>query len=152
MPDGSTKASWPLYRSWDAKHSATRVPMPTPSPAKRRSPEPIDFGFVGDPDANDINTDFLSLLIENKITPVFCAITHDGNGSLLNTNADTVGLFAGKRPMPKLSYHLILLLRKRRCAEKRRRSASRIASMNKAEYESYKKRGDHCRRHDSQTR
>ena len=59
-------------------------------PAKKRSPEPIDFGFVGDPEANDINTAFISLLIENEITPVFCAITHDGNGSLLNTNADTV--------------------------------------------------------------
>ena len=59
-------------------------------PSVRRNPEPIDFGFVGDPNPDAINTGFISQLIESDITPVFCAITHDENGSLLNTNADTV--------------------------------------------------------------
>lgn len=59
-------------------------------PSIRRSPEPIDFGFVGDPDPQKVNKDFISLLVESDITPVFCAITHDGNGTLLNTNADTI--------------------------------------------------------------
>lgn len=59
-------------------------------PSVRRSPEPIDFGFVGDPDPNKVNTWFISKLLENDVTPVFCAITHDGEGSLLNTNADTI--------------------------------------------------------------
>ena len=38
----------------------------------------------------DINSDFLQLLLEGGYVPVFCAITHDSNGSLLNTNADTI--------------------------------------------------------------
>lgn len=59
-------------------------------PSVRRNPEPIDFGFVGDPNPDAINAGFISQLIESDITPVFCAITHDENGSLLNTNADTV--------------------------------------------------------------
>lgn len=54
----------------------------------KRSPEPIDYGFVGDVTA--INSDFIQLLMENGITPVFCAISHDGKGQLLNTNADTI--------------------------------------------------------------
>ncbi len=48
----------------------------------------IDYGFVGDIEYVDIAT--LELLLEQEITPVFCAITHDNNGQLLNTNADTI--------------------------------------------------------------
>ncbi len=48
----------------------------------------VDFGFVGD--VVKVNTRILNLLVEHSITPVFCAITHDKNGQLLNTNADTV--------------------------------------------------------------
>ena len=59
-------------------------------PATRRNPEPIDYGFVGDIDAAKINTQLLGTLLESGVTPVFCAITHDGNGSLLNSNADSV--------------------------------------------------------------
>jgi len=59
-------------------------------PSKRRNPEPIDYGFVGDPITEKMNGKFISMLIENETVPVFCAITHDGNGSLLNTNADTI--------------------------------------------------------------
>ena len=59
-------------------------------PAMRRNPEPIDFGFVGDIDAAKINSDFIATLLEAGVSPVFCAITHDGEGSLLNSNADSV--------------------------------------------------------------
>lgn len=59
-------------------------------PATRRSPEPIDFGFVGDIDAEKINSDFIATLLEAGVSPVFCAITHDEKGSLLNSNADSV--------------------------------------------------------------
>lgn len=54
---------------------------------KRNHPT-IDYGFVGD--VKKVNTQLLEALLSNKITPVFCAITHDGNGQLLNTNADTI--------------------------------------------------------------
>ena len=59
-------------------------------PATRRAAKPIDYGFVGDIDASKINTQLLATLLESGVTPVFCAITHDGNGSLLNSNADSV--------------------------------------------------------------
>lgn len=54
---------------------------------KRNHPT-IDYGFVGD--VQKINTPLLETLISNGIIPVFCAITHDKNGQLLNTNADTI--------------------------------------------------------------
>jgi acetylglutamate kinase len=54
---------------------------------KRNHPT-IDYGFVGD--VQKVNTSLLKTLISNGIVPVFCAITHDGKGQLLNTNADTI--------------------------------------------------------------
>ena len=54
---------------------------------KRNHPT-IDYGFVGD--VKSVNTPLLSTLLESGIVPVFCAITHDKNGQLLNTNADTI--------------------------------------------------------------
>lgn len=59
-------------------------------PASKRSSEPIDFGYVGDVDSCKINYSFLSCIIGMGMTPVICPITHDCNGSLLNTNADTM--------------------------------------------------------------
>ncbi len=54
----------------------------------KRSAEPIDFGFVGD--VTTVNYPIISQWLKDGICPVFCAITHDGNGQLLNTNADTI--------------------------------------------------------------
>lgn len=59
-------------------------------PATKRAPQPIDFGYVGDVNPSKINDRFLFSLLSMGITPVICAITHDENGSLLNTNADTI--------------------------------------------------------------
>ncbi len=56
--------------------------------AHKRELQPIDYGFVGDIDC--INTEVIRQLLEMGVTPVFCAITHDKNGQLLNTNADTI--------------------------------------------------------------
>jgi acetylglutamate kinase len=54
----------------------------------KRPTTTVDFGFAGD--VTQVNTEVLELLINQNITPVFCAITHDKNGQLLNTNADTI--------------------------------------------------------------
>jgi acetylglutamate kinase len=56
--------------------------------AHKRIVKDIDYGFAGDVDA--INSTIIDVLLQNKVTPVFCAITHDKNGQLLNTNADTI--------------------------------------------------------------
>ena len=56
--------------------------------AHKRPVKEIDFGFVGDID--EINTELIDTLVGADLTPVFCAISHDGKGQLLNTNADTI--------------------------------------------------------------
>jgi len=57
---------------------------------KKRPVKTIDYGYVGDIDENSINPNNISSLMEAGFTPVFCALTHDGEGQLLNTNADTI--------------------------------------------------------------
>lgn len=50
----------------------------------------VDYGFVGDVSAESVNAKFIYSLLEKGIVPVFNAINHDGEGNLLNTNADTI--------------------------------------------------------------
>lgn len=54
----------------------------------KRQPNPIDYGFVGDVDRVDASR--LASIINQDITPVLAPLTFDGQGGLLNTNADTI--------------------------------------------------------------
>ncbi|WP_372750981.1 acetylglutamate kinase [Labilibaculum sp.] len=56
--------------------------------AEKRENTKIDFGFVGDITA--VNTLSLCKQIECNSVLVIAPITHDGEGQLFNTNADTV--------------------------------------------------------------
>ncbi|TMM59441.1 acetylglutamate kinase [Maribacter algarum] len=56
--------------------------------AHKRPVEEIDYGFAGDVDG--VNKKMISKLLKADLTPVFCAMSHDGHGQLLNTNADTI--------------------------------------------------------------
>ena len=56
--------------------------------AVKRPSKPIDFGFVGD--LTEVNQSFFKMLLDSGISPVCCALSHDGKGQLLNTNADTI--------------------------------------------------------------
>jgi len=59
-------------------------------PARKRPAEPVNYGWVGDIEAGEVNVAFLKSLLEQGITPVVCPLTHDRQGHLLNTNADSV--------------------------------------------------------------
>ena len=58
--------------------------------ATRRAAKPIDFGFVGDISVEGVDADFILGLTARGVVPVFCSIMHDGAGTLLNCNADSV--------------------------------------------------------------
>ena len=59
-------------------------------PATKRSVKDIDYGFVGDVKSNQLNSKGWKLLLDNSLIPVVAPLTHDGEGHLLNTNADTI--------------------------------------------------------------
>ena len=54
----------------------------------------IDYGFAGD--ITQVNTAVFASLTAHNFVPVLCAITHDNNGQLLNTNADTIAAQVAK--------------------------------------------------------
>ena len=60
----------------------------------RRPVKDIDYGFVGDVDR--VDADQLEVLLEKGITPVLAPLTHDGQGTMLNTNADTIASVAAQ--------------------------------------------------------
>lgn len=59
-------------------------------PAKKRIQTVTDYGFVGDIESTNMNRYLIRRLMDENVVPVFCAITHDTSGQLLNTNADTI--------------------------------------------------------------
>jgi acetylglutamate kinase len=54
----------------------------------RRQAGEIDYGYVGD--VKEVNAGLLASLIRQGVVPVLAPLTHDGQGCLLNTNADTI--------------------------------------------------------------
>lgn len=56
--------------------------------AHKRPAEPVDYGLVGDID--DVNAQGLIALMEQDVVPVMAPLTHDGQGQMLNTNADNI--------------------------------------------------------------
>ena len=78
---GLTGADIDIIRS----HKRPLVPV---NPGNSGESATIDYGFVGDVDC--VNGAMLSRLIEAGITPVMAPLTHDGQGNILNTNADTI--------------------------------------------------------------
>ncbi len=56
--------------------------------SQKRPVKEVDYGFVGD--VKEVNADLLADLIGKGVVPVMAPLTHDGEGHLLNTNADTI--------------------------------------------------------------
>lgn len=56
--------------------------------SEKRPVKDVDYGYVGD--VKKVNVDFLASLMHQQIVPVLAPLTHDKQGHLLNTNADTI--------------------------------------------------------------
>jgi acetylglutamate kinase len=65
----------------------------------------IDYGFVGDVDK--VNTPVLQSLLSQQVTVVMAPITHNMEGQLLNTNADTIAQEIAQAMSAHYQVHLI---------------------------------------------
>jgi acetylglutamate kinase len=74
--------------------------------AVKRPVREVDYGFVGDLDEASINADIIRRFLELGLTPVFSPINHDGQGQLLNTNADTIAASVAKALSPHYAVEL----------------------------------------------
>ena len=59
-------------------------------PAHKRPVRDIDYGYAGDIEANEVNGPAIASLLDAGFTLVLSALTHDQQGHMLNTNADTI--------------------------------------------------------------
>ncbi|MCK5882562.1 MAG: acetylglutamate kinase [Bacteriovoracaceae bacterium] len=57
--------------------------------------EKVDFGHVGDVD--DIDPTLLNHLLEKRFIPVINPLSSDGNGMMLNINADTIATWVARK-------------------------------------------------------
>ena len=62
--------------------------------SEKRPVKEVDYGYVGD--VKEVNAELLAGLIKQGIVPILAPLTHDKEGHLLNTNADTIAGEAAK--------------------------------------------------------
>lgn len=79
--------------------------------SKRRAATPIDYGFVGD--VEEINTKFITSLLEQEIVPVFSAISCTREGVLLNTNADSIATEIARAMAQEFEVNLYFCMEKK---------------------------------------
>ena len=106
---------------------------------KRPLKDGIDFGFVGDVDRAD--GQMLSRLIEAGITPVMAPLTHDGQGHILNTNADTIASETAKALAPFYDVTLIYSFEKKGVLSNPDDDDSVIPTITRADFINYKTDG-----------
>jgi acetylglutamate kinase len=109
--------------------------------AKKRPIKEIDFGFVGDLNEDSTETENLSKLLKSGFIPVFSAITHDGNGQLLNTNADTIASAIAVAMSPKYETSLVYCFEKKGVLVDVNDENSVIREINSMAYENLKTEG-----------
>ena len=100
---------------------------------------PVDYGYVGDVDRAD--GQMLSRLIEAGITPVMAPLTHDGEGHILNTNADTIASETAKALAPFYDVTLIFSFEKKGVLRNPDDDDSVIPVITHADFERYKADG-----------
>ena len=106
---------------------------------KRPLKDGIDFGFVGDVD--QVNGDLLCQLIKTGITPVMAPLTHDGQGNILNTNADTIASETAKALAPYYDVTLIFSFEKKGVLRNPNDDDSVIPVITHADFIKYKADG-----------
>lgn len=92
----------------------------------------VDYGFVGDVKAARGKT--LVRLIHDGIVPVLAPLTHDGNGQLLNTNADTIAGETAKALAPFFDVTLIYCFEKKGVLRDENDDDSVIPQIDKAAF------------------
>ena len=106
---------------------------------KRPLKNGVDYGFVGDVD--QANGEMLGRLIEAGITPVMAPLTHDGEGHILNTNADTIASETAKALANLYDVTLIFSFEKKGVLRNPDDDDSVIATINHADFARYKADG-----------
>ena len=101
----------------------------------KRPVKDVDYGFVGDVDL--VNGDLLADLIHKGIVPVMAPLTHDGEGHILNTNADTIAGETAKALAAHFDVTLIYSFEKKGVLKDANDDESFIPHINEDEFRQY---------------
>lgn len=107
--------------------------------SEKRPVGDIDYGFVGD--VKNVKTDFLTMLLKQNIVPVLSPLTHDKQGNLLNTNADTIAGEVAKALGKLFSVSLIFCFEKSGVLMDEEKDASVIPEIDRKLFQRYKEEG-----------
>lgn len=103
--------------------------------------EVIDYGFVGDLDEDSVSSTMLNNLLQAGLTPVLCAITHDGDTQLLNTNADTIASAVAVAMSSLYETRLVYCFEKKGVLKDVNDDATVVREIKSSEFESLKADG-----------
>ena len=106
---------------------------------KRPLKNGIDFGFVGD--VKKADGDKIAHFIDKNMTPVIAPLTHDGQGNILNTNADTMASETAKAMASIYDVTLIYSFEKKGVLSNPDDEDSVIPSITRSDFERYKADG-----------
>lgn len=106
---------------------------------KRPVKDGVDFGYAGD--VERANGKMLQTLIQEGITPVMAPLTHDGNGNILNTNADTIASETAKALAPYYDVTLIYSFEKKGVLSNPDDDNSVIPVITRSDFEKYQADG-----------
>ena len=107
--------------------------------SEKRPVKEIDYGFVGD--VKKVNAPVLLDLIKQNYLPVIAPLTHDRNGTLLNTNADTIAGEVAKALSFDYNVRLIYCFEKRGVLLNENDEESLIKTLNYELFQQYKSEG-----------
>lgn len=102
---------------------------------KRPVKDGIDYGFVGD--VKEANSSILAKLIADGIVPVMAPLTHDGQGNMLNTNADTIAQETAKALSKHFDVTLIYSFEKKGVLRNADDDDSVIPHITREEFQAY---------------
>lgn len=101
----------------------------------KRPVKDVDYGFVGD--VERVDGDMLRMLVERGVTPVMAPLTHDGKGTMLNTNADTIAGETAKALAAHYDVTLIFCFEKKGVLANPDDDDSVIAEIRRPDFERY---------------
>lgn len=107
--------------------------------AIKRPVKEIDYGFVGD--VEKVNADKIHALLNSGFSPVIAPLTHDGNGQVLNTNADTIASAIAVAMTKVAEVNLIYCFEKPGVLKNVEDENSVIRKMTISDYKKYKAEG-----------
>lgn len=109
--------------------------------AIKRPVKEIDYGFVGDILVDSVNSLAIKKFLDAGFVPVFSAITHNGSGQLLNTNADTIASALATAMAEHYETSLIYCFEKNGVLSNVEDENSVIETITASQFENYKKKG-----------